>query len=63
MTPEPSPSLRDPPRRAEAMPRPTGTDPQETSMTTQTTDWRDFDDRDAHQDRLAAELAADDGTW
>ena len=33
-------------------------------MTTQTTtDWRDFDDRDAHQDRLATELAADHGTW
>jgi hypothetical protein len=44
------------------MPRPTDTEPQETPMTTQTTDitsWRDFDDRDAHQDRLAAELAAD----
>jgi hypothetical protein len=28
-------------------------------MTTQTTDWRD---RDAHQDRLATELAADTNT-
>ena len=27
-----------------------------------TTDWRDFDDRDAHQDRLATELAADSST-
>jgi hypothetical protein len=49
------------------MPRPTATEPQETSMTTQTTDtgWRDYDDRDAHQDRLATELAVvqDDGTW
>jgi len=27
-----------------------------------TTDWRDFDDRDAHQDRLATELAAETGT-
>jgi hypothetical protein len=35
-------------------------------MTTQTTtDWRDHDDRDAHQQRLADELAADhdDGAW
>ena len=34
-------------------------------MTTQTADtsWREFDDRDAHQDRLATELAAEDGTW
>ena len=34
-------------------------------MTTQTTDttWRDHDDRDAHQDRLATELAADAGAW
>ncbi len=45
------------------MPRPTATEPQETPMTTQTTDWRDFNDRDAHQDRLATELAAEDGTW
>lgn len=28
-----------------------------------TTDWRDHDDRDAHQDRIATELATDDGTW
>ena len=27
-----------------------------------TTDWRDFDDRDAHQDRLATELATETGT-
>ena len=27
-----------------------------------TTDWRDHDDRDAHQDRLANELAADTDT-
>ena len=47
------------------MPRPTGTDPQETSMTTHTTDidWREFDDRDAHQDRIATELATDTGSW
>lgn len=34
-------------------------------MTTPTldTDWRDHDDRDAHQDRLATELATDDGIW
>jgi hypothetical protein len=44
------------------MPRPTDTEPQETSMTTQTTGWRDFNDRDAHQDRLATELAADAST-
>jgi hypothetical protein len=44
------------------VPRPTGTDPQETSMTTHTTDWRDYDDRDAHQDRLATELTADSST-
>jgi hypothetical protein len=34
-------------------------------MTTQTstqTSWREYDDRDAHQDRLATELAADSGT-
>jgi hypothetical protein len=31
-------------------------------MTTQTTDWRDHDDRDAHQDRLATELADDTST-
>ena len=31
-------------------------------MTTQTADWRDFDDRDAHQDRLANELTADIST-
>jgi len=49
-----------PTHRAEAMPRPTCTDPQETRMTT--TDWRDFDDRDAHQDRLATELATETGT-
>jgi len=30
-----------------------------TITTTTDTDWRDFDDRDVHQDRLAAELAAD----
>jgi hypothetical protein len=24
-----------------------------------TTDWRDFDDRDAHQDRLTVELGAE----
>ena len=27
-----------------------------------TTDWRDFDDRDAHQDRLASELATETET-
>lgn len=27
------------------------------------TDWRDHEDRDTHQDRLARELAADTGTW
>lgn len=31
-------------------------------MTTQTTDWRDFNGRDDHQDRLATELAADTST-
>lgn len=31
--------------------------------TTDTPDWRDQDDRDNHQDRLATELAADNGTW
>jgi hypothetical protein len=43
------------------MPRLTDTEPQETSMTTQTNDttWRDFDDRDAYQDRLAVELTAE----
>jgi hypothetical protein len=41
------------------MPRPTATEPQETSMTTQTNDWRDFDDRDAHQDRIAADTSTD----
>lgn len=51
-----------PTRRAEAMPRPTDTTTRETAMTT-TTDWRDHDDRDNHQDRLATELAADTGTW
>jgi hypothetical protein len=25
--------------------------------------WRDFTDRDAHQDRIAADLAADSGEW
>ena len=28
-----------------------------------TTDWREYDDRDAHQDRLATELGADAGSW
>jgi hypothetical protein len=37
-------------------------------MSTQTTDasWRDQNDREAHQDRLRGELAAElasDGTW
>ena len=36
-------------------------------MTTTTTEtdtyWRGFDDRDAHQDRLAAELASDHDEW
>lgn len=33
-------------------------------MTTpDTTHWREHDDRDAHQDRLATELAADDRGW
>ena len=27
-----------------------------------TTDWRDHNDRDAHQDRIAAELATDTST-
>ena len=31
-------------------------------MTTHT-DWRDHNDRDAHQERLTAELSADTGTW
>ena len=33
------------------------------TTTTTDTDWRDFNDRDAHQDRLATELATDQGTW
>lgn len=33
------------------------------TTTTTDTDWRDFDDRDAHQDRLATELAADHDEW
>lgn len=28
-----------------------------------TTDWREFNDRDALHDRLAAELIADNGDW
>ena len=31
-------------------------------MTT-TTDWRDDDDRDEHQRRLADELTTHEGTW
>jgi hypothetical protein len=33
--------------------------------TTDDTDWRDHDDRDAHQSRIAAELADEQagGTW
>ena len=27
------------------------------------TDWRNYDDRDDHQDRLATELSGDTGTW
>ena len=34
-----------------------------TTPTASDTDWRTFDDRDAHQDRLTTELAADHGTW
>lgn len=30
---------------------------------TSTTNWREFTDHDAHNDRLAAELAADTGEW
>lgn len=56
-----------PHRRAEAVPRPTGTETKESPMTTTTTttalDWRDYDDRDNHQDRLATELIADDDEW
>jgi hypothetical protein len=35
------------------------------NLQTRTSDitWRDFSDRDAHQDRLAAELMADTGDW
>lgn len=32
-------------------------------MATTTTDWRDDDDRDEHQRRLADEFTADEGTW
>ena len=32
-------------------------------MSTTTTDWRDDNDRDAHQRRLTEELNADEGTW
>jgi hypothetical protein len=32
-------------------------------MTTTITDWRDDNDRDEHQRRLADELTADEGTW
>jgi hypothetical protein len=34
-----------------------------TTTTEPTTDWREFDDRDAHQDRLATELTADHDQW
>jgi hypothetical protein len=34
-----------------------------TTTTEPATDWRDHNDRDAHQDRLATELAADGGAW
>ena len=34
-----------------------------TTTGTTATDWRDFDDRDAHWDRLATELAADHDEW
>ena len=34
-----------------------------TTPTASDTTWRDFDDRDAHQDRVATELAADSGDW
>ena len=33
-----------------------------TTQSPQQTSWRDHDDRDAHQDRLATELAADTST-
>jgi hypothetical protein len=56
-----------PHRRAEAVPRPTDTTTQETSMNATTTDttsdWRTDNDRDSHQRRLADELAADEDTW
>ena len=52
-----------PPRRAEALPRTTGTQPQEAPVNTQTTDttltWRDYTDHDAYQARIAADLAAE----
>jgi len=43
-------------------------EPQEDPMSNHTADdtnWRDHNDRDAHQSRLAAELAAEqaDGNW
>ena len=34
-----------------------------TTPTTSTPTGATFNDRDAHQDRLATELAADHGTW
>jgi hypothetical protein len=34
-----------------------------TTTTETTTDWRTDDDRDAHQRRLADELAADEDKW
>jgi hypothetical protein len=34
-----------------------------TTPATSDTDWRSFDDRDTHQDRLATELTTDTGTW
>jgi hypothetical protein len=35
------------------------------TQTSQETGWRGYDDRDAHQDRIATELASetDDGDW
>ncbi len=35
----------------------------DTQPLTGTGNWREFTDRDAHQDRIAADLAADNGEW
>jgi hypothetical protein len=44
------------------MPRPTEPGDRDDPQTPTQTSWREHDDRDAHQDRLATELAADSST-